>query len=135
MSASLPLGMPKLRVLVVDDFDGHASSTALLLSAFGYEAQYALDVHAALDKAKDFAPDVVLLDLALPRMSGYEVADRLANGWTVRPPVIVAVTGWSRDEDRRKSLAAGFHLHLAKPVEPHILFGILERIRNGVGTR
>jgi CheY-like chemotaxis protein len=80
----------------------------------------AYDGPTALLVARVFRPQVVLLDLGMPRMNGYEVARRLRHKPGLRPARLVAVTGWGQDADRRRSAAAGFDYHLVKPVEPSI---------------
>jgi CheY-like chemotaxis protein len=79
-----------------------------------------------------FQPDVVLLDIALPGMDGWEVARELKANPTGRPPLLIAVTGYGRKRDRRQSQAAGIDLHLVKPVDPVQLVGLLRRFRKVV---
>jgi signal transduction histidine kinase/ActR/RegA family two-component response regulator len=105
-----------LRVLVVDDCVDAAESLAVLLNLWGHEVHVAHDGTAALEVAAACRPEVVLLDLGLPGMDGYEVARRLR----ARPgpcPLLVALTGYARAGDRRRTREAGFHEHLAKPVD------------------
>jgi CheY-like chemotaxis protein len=123
---------PPLRVLVVDDCRDTAESTAILLRLHGHDARSALDGPSAIALAGPFAPDVVLLDLGMHGMSGYEVAAKLAARCGPAPPVLIAVTGWAREEDMGRARAAGFHLHLAKPVEPATLLATLGQIAGGV---
>ena len=113
------------RVLVVDDNRDSAESLALLLSMIGYETQTAHDGLEALDVAASFKPDVMLLDIGMPKLNGYDVCRRLRQQpWGARM-VVVAMTGWGQDEDRRRSLAAGFDAHLVKPVDPSTLGSLL----------
>jgi PAS domain S-box-containing protein len=104
------------RVLVVDDNVDAACSLELLLRSLGHETRVAHDGATALQAASDFEPDIVLLDIGMPDLDGYEVARRLRaqrNGRNIR---IVAVTGWGQDADRERSREAGFDVHLVKPV-------------------
>ena len=110
------------KVLVVDDNVDSADMTALLLENIGYEVRTAYAGNAALDQADAFRPDIVLLDLGLPDLNGYEVARRIRTLPWGGDVVLVAISGWGRDEDRRRSTAAGFDRHLTKPVDPDLLF-------------
>ena len=110
-------GVRRRRVLVVDDNQDAAEMLALLLERDGFETRVAHTGPEALDGAATLAPDVVLLDLGLPGLDGYEVARRLRADRSRTQPVLVAVTGWGSDEDRSKSRAAGFDHHLIKPVD------------------
>jgi CheY-like chemotaxis protein len=113
------------RVLVVDDNRDAADSLAVLLEVAGQEVVVAYDGLAALDLAASFRPDVLLLDLGLPNLSGYEVASRLRQREGEEKPMLVALTGWGQEEDRRRSREAGFDLHLTKPVDFHALRDVL----------
>jgi two-component system CheB/CheR fusion protein len=116
-----------LHILVVEDDADTAESTAILLCSFGHRVQIASDGPAACQAALSKPPDVVLLDLGLPGMDGYEVARRLqAPSWEKRP-FLIAITGYSSEEDRRRSLQAGIDLHLLKPVDPDFLRRLLGR--------
>jgi CheY-like chemotaxis protein len=94
-----------------------------------HEVQIARDGMAALDVFPRYRPDVVLLDLAMPRMSGYELAQQLPRLAPDRKPLIVAVTWFADPESRRRSAEAGIDLHLVKPVDTDRLFGLLARVR------
>jgi CheY-like chemotaxis protein len=104
------------RVLIVDDNHDAASTMDILLKSLGHETCVAHTGVQALQSAAEFKPDVVLLDIGLPGLDGYEVARRLRAMQTDRPFKIVAVTGWDQDADKRKSEEAGFDMHLVKPV-------------------
>jgi PAS domain S-box-containing protein len=106
--------IPK-RVLVVDDNLDAANTLHLLLQSLGHETRIAHDGPTALAVADEFRPDVVLLDIGMPGMSGYEVARHLRSRGQ-RPIKIVAITGWGTDADRARSSEAGFDIHLVKPV-------------------
>jgi CheY-like chemotaxis protein len=103
-------------VLVVDDHADGATSMCRLLRVLGYDARQASDGLAGLDAAAEFRPDVVLLDIAMPRLSGYDVARRLrAEPWG-KEMLLIAVTGWGQDGDKQRAADAGFDCHLTKPV-------------------
>ena len=111
-------------MLVVDDNVDLAVSQAALLQRMGHEVEVAYNGEAALDKAREFHPDVVLLDLGLPGMDGFEVARRL-RAELPGGLKIVAQTGWGQKTDRRRTREAGFDEHLAKPVDLASLLQLL----------
>jgi CheY-like chemotaxis protein len=113
------------RILVVDDNRDAAETLARLLALTGNTLRTAADGAEAIAAAAEFAPDVILLDIGLPKLDGYEVARRLREKPTTKPLVIVAVTGWGQDQDRQKAKAAGFDGHLVKPLEPEALAQLL----------
>ena len=115
----------RLRVLVVDDNRDAAESLSLLLMVEGHEARVAHDGEEALREAAAFHPDVVLLDVGLPGMSGHELARRLRQGPAFRRTLLVALTGWGQPADRELSRRAGCDLHLVKPVDPARLLELL----------
>src|SRR5262249_32834998 len=115
-----------MRILVVDDNVDAADSTALLLNLEGYETHSVHSAHAALDAAAASKPDVVLLDIGLPEMDGYDVARRLRALAEGAPSVIIALTGYGQPADRDRANRAGFDEFLVKPVEPAVLNGILK---------
>ena len=125
-------GPPKLRVLVVEDHADTAASMAVLLRIHGHEVEVAPDGPSALRIAADRPPDVALLDIGLPGLSGWHVARRLRER-AGKTPLLIAVTGYGRDEDRRRSVEAGIHLHLLKPVDPEALETLLERLKTIIG--
>ncbi len=104
------------RVLVVDDNQDAADSLAMLLRLDGHEVHTAHDGPSALEVAREFLPRVVLLDLGLPGLDGYQVARRLREGPDTRDVFLVAVSGYGQDEDRQRSRQAGFDHHLVKPI-------------------
>jgi CheY-like chemotaxis protein/two-component sensor histidine kinase len=112
-----PLGTSpvRYRILVVDDYVDSAESVAQLLRTLGHVVQVAHDGMSALTRAIEMAPDVVLLDIGLPRMDGYAVARRMRGIPGLRQAVLVAVTGYGGDEDRLLAREAGFDYHLVKP--------------------
>ena len=115
------------RVLVVDDNTDEADSLGELLELWGYEVRTAYDGPAALSEAAAFRPGIVLLDIGLPRMNGYEVARRLRAESGPTPPRLVAVTGYGQEEDRRLAEQAGFEHHFTKPVDPDHLRHLLKQ--------
>lgn len=112
------------RVLVVDDNVDAAMALHYLLKSLGHESAMAHNGLDALKRVEEFRPDVVLLDIGMPDLDGYEVARRLRQ--LKRPLRIVALTGWGQDSDRQKTKDAGFDLHLVKPVDPQDLFRALD---------
>lgn len=114
-----------MKVLVVDDNHDAATSLSMLVRLLGHDVRTAYDGVEALDLAGEFLPEVVLLDLGMPRMDGYEACRRLrAQPWGVEM-LVVAVTGWGREDDRQKTQLAGFDQHLVKPVAPDVIARIL----------
>jgi len=121
------LGAAAIRVLIVDDNIDAATSLSYVLTLTGYQVRVAHDGNRALEIASEQHPDVVLLDIGLPGMSGHEVAQRLrAESWATDTQLI-AVTGWGQAGDRAKSLEAGFDEHLTKPIDPETLLQRISR--------
>jgi PAS domain S-box-containing protein len=108
---------PARHVLVVDDNQDSAESLGTLLKLLGHEVRTAHDGPSALETAREFRPEVVLLDIGMPGMNGYDVARRMRTMPEVRDALLVAQTGWGQDDDRRQSKEAGFNDHLVKPVD------------------
>lgn len=115
------------RVLVVDDNVDAAEMLAMILDLAGHQTMTAHTGPDALSAARDFHPEVVLLDLGLPGMDGYEVSRRLRADPALRGAVLVALTGWGSQDDKRKSKEAGFDFHLTKPVKARELADVLVR--------
>jgi two-component system, chemotaxis family, CheB/CheR fusion protein len=103
-----------MRVLVVDDYPGAAEVACVLLRLLGHEPLPAVNGTQALERAATFEPDVIVLDLGLPDVSGYDVARELRLR-TGKRPFIAAMTGWCGPDDRVRSLAAGIDMHVLKP--------------------
>ena len=124
------------RVLVVDDNVDAARTMAMLLELEGYQVECAFDGQQALDCVRDRPPDVLLLDIGLPRLDGLEVARRLRaqSGEAARKRLLVAVSGYGRDQDRAQALQAGFDLHFTKPADPEQLLQVLARHRQGLAS-
>jgi CheY-like chemotaxis protein len=129
-----PHNGPPLRVLIVEDCEDAAASLALLLRLDGHEVHVAGNGGMALRVAQDWPPDVVLLDIGLPGLDGYEVAKRLRARAAGMKPLLIAITGYGRDEDRRRSAEAGIDLHLLKPADPAGLRQMLKRFQGIIGN-
>jgi signal transduction histidine kinase/DNA-binding response OmpR family regulator len=122
-----PTPAPARRVLIVDDHVDAANSLATLLRLHGHEVHLAHHGRTALEAATKFRPEVVLLDIGLPEMDGYEVARRLRQEMGLKDVAIAALTGYGQDEDRRRSQVAGIDVHLVKPVNLETLYKLLAR--------
>ncbi len=129
---------PRRRVLVVDDNTDAAESLAMLLGILGHEVWTAHDGEAGVAAAAEFRPELILMDLGMPKVDGYEAARRIrAEPWGGEP-LLVALTGWGADEDRRRTHDAGFDRHLVKPVALAALtelFASLQTASSGAETR
>ncbi len=119
---------PGRRVLVVDDNRDAADSLTMLLELQGYEVRTAYTGPTGLDAAREFRPDVALLDIGLPGMNGYEVAGQLRRDRAAGGLFLAALTGWGSDGDRKRAAEAGFDAHLTKPVELAALQGLMAEI-------
>ena len=116
------------RILVVDDNRDAAESLAKLLTIAGHETHTVFDGQEALSAVDTFKPDVILLDIGLPKLSGYDVARRIRAQASGDCITLVALTGWGQDEDRQKSKESGIDFHLVKPVDPLALLTLLAEI-------
>ena len=121
--AEVPSGVR--RILVVEDNPDAAATMRDFLELSGHEVQLALNGTAGVEAARQFHPEVVLCDIGLPGMTGFEVAAELRRDPATRSAKLIAVTGYGRDEDRKRSKEAGFDLHLTKPVDPAQLRSVL----------
>ena len=120
----------RFKILVVDDNHDSALSMAMMLSILGHETRTAHDGESAVATAESFLPDVVLLDIGLPKLNGYEVAQRIrGNAWG-ESMYLIAVTGWGQEEDRQRSTEVGLNQHMVKPVEPAALEKLLAELRS-----
>jgi CheY-like chemotaxis protein len=117
------------RILVVDDNHDSALSLAMMLSIMGHDTRTAHDGESAVATAENFLPDVVLLDIGLPKLNGYEVAQRIRESAWGASMFLIAVTGWGQDEDRQRSSEVGLNVHMVKPVEPAALEKLLADLR------
>jgi two-component system CheB/CheR fusion protein len=119
---------PHRRILVVDDNVDAAESLGLLLRQMGHDVQIAHDGHAALEAARHGRPQIVLLDLGMPGVNGYDMVERLRKDERLADVRFIAVTGTSGDEARQRSHEAGFEEHLVKPLDMEMLRKLLERL-------
>lgn len=116
------------RLMVIDDNRDAAESMSMLFELWGHEVICVYDGRTALETAAKFRPDAVFLDIGLPGMDGYEIAERLRESPQAARAVLVAITGYGQDEDRRRSREAGIDHHLVKPVAPDTLLALLDSL-------
>jgi CheY-like chemotaxis protein len=119
----------RFKILVVDDNHDSALSMAMMLSIMGHETRTAHDGESAFVTAEAFLPDVVLLDIGLPKLNGYEVAQKIRGTKWGESMYLIAVTGWGQDEDRQRSSEVGLNQHMVKPVEPAALEKLLAELK------
>ena len=113
----------------MDDNRDSADSLGMLLRIMGNDIRTAYDGQQGLEVAGEFRPDVVLLDIGLPKLDGYEACRRIREQPWGKGVVLIAVTGWGQEEDRRRSHEAGFDRHLVKPVDPGALMRMLTELQ------
>jgi signal transduction histidine kinase/ActR/RegA family two-component response regulator len=143
LTTSVPLNRPskqpvamdsapasRRRVLVVDDNIDSAQTLAMVLDVMGHETRLANDGAEAVRLAQEFQPDVVLLDIGMPKLNGYEACRQIRAQVWAKDVRMVAVTGWGQDEDRRRSKDAGFDMHLVKPLDPLVVERLMRRMEN-----
>jgi CheY-like chemotaxis protein len=116
------------KIVVADDNDDQVQSLALLLRLMGHTVEVASNGPEAIEQATRSQPDLMLIDIGMPGMDGYEVARRIRQNEQLRHVLLVAQTGWGGDTDRERSAAAGFDAHLVKPVTPSTLEEVLRAI-------
>jgi CheY-like chemotaxis protein/nitrogen-specific signal transduction histidine kinase len=124
-----------LRILIVDDNRDSANSLAMLLRIKGNDTRTAYDGEQGLASAREFQPDVILLDIGLPKLNGYEACRRIREQPWGKHLILIAVTGWGQEEDRRRSEEAGFNYHLVKPVDPRELMKLLAQVEHDRRSR
>jgi CheY-like chemotaxis protein len=124
-TVSEPTTTPARRILVVDDNRDSAKSLAMLLKLTGHQTHTAYDGLEAVEAAATFKPEVILMDIGLPKLNGYEAARKVREQPWGKKMVLVALTGWGQEEDRQKSREAGFDSHLVKPVDLDALMKLL----------
>lgn len=117
------------RVLVVDDDQYTADSFARLISLYGYEVRAVYSGAEAVARGAEFLPDLALIDIGMPGMDGYETVRRIRQHRENPHVILVAVTGWAREEDRRRAYECGFDLHVAKPLSVEDLKDLLALLR------
>src|SRR5205823_1075438 len=105
------------RILVADDNEDSATSLAMMLGIRGHEVRTANDGLQAVDVAAEFRPDVIFLDIGMPKLNGYEACRRIREQPWGKKAVLIALTGWGQEEDKRRSEEAGFNRHIVKPVD------------------
>jgi CheY-like chemotaxis protein len=122
------VGAQPLRVLLADDDRDGAMTLSTLLELEGYEVRTVHGGQEALDAAREFKPGVILLDIGMPKITGYEVARRLRQRYGDDCPMLIAVTGWKQASDKILASLAGFDHHVAKPYQPAELINLLARL-------
>lgn len=127
-ATSPPLTFSGRRVLVVDDNTDAAVTMGHLLESCGNQIRLAHDGQAAIEIAAAFEPELILMDIGLPRLNGYEACRRIRAQFQGRRPAIIALTGWGQEQDRAQSVDAGFDAHLVKPVKFDTLLELLARL-------
>ena len=125
----------ELRILIADDNQDACATLASLLELMGHTVRQANDGQAAVEAAADFDPQVVLLDIGMPKLNGYEACAQIRAQAGGAARTIVACTGWGQADDRRRSDEAGFDQHLVKPVDPAVLFDLLDTVAAGAGAK
>jgi CheY-like chemotaxis protein/two-component sensor histidine kinase len=118
-------GAEPRRILIADDNEDAADSLALILRAEGHEVRVVFDGEAAFRVCGEFKPEVVFLDIGMPKLNGYEVARRVRSEAWGKPIQLAALTGWGQEDDRRRSAEAGFNTHFVKPVSSEALLKFL----------
>jgi CheY-like chemotaxis protein len=121
-------GASRLRVLVVDDQPDMADCVAMLIETFGHQARAVYDGATALAVSRAESPDVIFVDIGMPVVTGYDVAREIRSRGELAGIRLVALTGYGRDEDRRRAFEAGFDLHLTKPVADATLRSVLAEL-------
>jgi CheY-like chemotaxis protein len=119
------------RILVADDNADAANSLAMMLALMGHEVRTAHDGLEAVEAASAFQPDLILLDIGMPKMNGYDACRRIREQSWSKNAFIAALTGWGQEDDKRRSQEAGFNSHLIKPVEPAALEKLLTERSQG----
>jgi len=119
------------RILVVDDNKDGADSLAMMLRMLGNDVSAAYDGATALQRIAADPVEVVLLDIGMPKMNGYEVAKRIRADHADRKILLIALTGWGQDDDKRQAMESGFDVHMTKPVELAALRTLLAESASG----
>jgi signal transduction histidine kinase/ActR/RegA family two-component response regulator len=131
---AVPLAIGRCRVLVADDIPDAAEMMRLIIECMGHEVRIAVDGAQAVEMARQFEPQIALLDIGMPRMDGYEAARQIreALGDGV---FLVALTGWGQEDDQRRAYAAGFDRHITKPAEPAVLEALIASVSHSGSER
>jgi CheY-like chemotaxis protein len=117
----------KRRILIADDNPDVLESFEVMLRMLGHDVATACDGIEVLEKAAQFSPEVIVLDLGMPHMDGFETARRLRQQPWGRDAVLIAVTGWGHEKDKKQSAEAGFNLHLVKPIDAMTMLKHLDK--------
>ena len=128
--ATRPVPGRAMRILLADDDRDATLSLSTLLKLEGYEVRHVYDGTATLDAVREFEPDIVLVDIGMPKLSGYDVARHIRERYGKERPVLVALTGWKQASDRILATLAGFHHHVAKPYDPRTLLELIRRLES-----
>jgi CheY-like chemotaxis protein len=123
--------MQPIRILIVDDNVDAASTLSMLLRSDTHQIETAYSGREALKTVIAFMPDIVFLDIGMPEMDGYEVARAIRGMPEAGNPVLVALTGWGGENDRRRSQEVGFNEHLTKPADVSVIYATLDRLTRG----
>lgn len=130
IATRVPPRLPPSRILIVEENRDAAHTLGMVCEQMGHQCSYAYDGITAVEMARRHHPQVVLLDIGLPRMDGFEVARQLRADPSLRGVLIIAVTGSGRDEDRTRALELGIDHYLVKPADPRFLESLLrQRLR------
>lgn len=133
-SDDLPQSSERYRILIADDNRDGADSLAMLLQVMGHEVETAYAGDQAVEVAEQMRPDAILLDIGMPKMNGYEACRSIRTQPWGREIVLIALTGWGQEEDRRRTREAGFDLHLVKPVDSADLLKVLASALGGANS-
>jgi CheY-like chemotaxis protein len=119
----------RARILVADDNRDAADTLSMILELDGHEVRTAYDGIEALEMAEQFAPQMALLDIGMPGLNGYQTARRIREQSWGSSVLLVALTGWGQEQDRRQATEAGFDCHLVKPADPQKIGALIEQIK------
>ena len=134
-AATRPLPDRPLRILLADDDRDATISLATLLRLEGYAVRHVYDGGAALAEVREFDPDIVLVDIGMPTLTGYDVARHIRERYGKDRPVLIALTGWKQASDRILATLAGFHYHVAKPYDPGELLALIRGLSGDIARR
>jgi two-component system CheB/CheR fusion protein len=133
---NIEIDVSKRRILIADDNADVAGSFEVMLQMFGHDVRTAFDGLEALERAEEFRPDVIVLDVGMPNLDGYETARRIRQRPWGRDVVLIAVTGWGNEKDKNQSAEAGFDIHLVKPVDADTILKSLNKVdRSELGSK
>ena len=127
-------GKRRLRVLVADDERDQVATLAMLLLEEGHEVREVYRGSEVLRMVRDFDPDVAMIDIGMPGMTGYDVAREVRQIFGAERPLLIAITGWKQSADRLLARLAGFDHHVAKPYDPNALLALIEPLASGAGS-